>query len=124
MYKWLIGIAMVLLSAGLLIALPYQPKTMLTWAAPATNIDGTPLTDLLGYKVYYSQASGGYTDTDSKDIGDVISINIPNTIGNLKGNWCFVVTAYDIDLNESDYSNEVCATFSKKASPPKTLGIQ
>ena len=124
MYKWLIGIAVILLSAGLLIALPYQPKTTLTWDAPTTNIDGSPLTDLAGYKVYHSQASGVYTDTDSKDVGNVTSINIQNTIGNLKGNWCFVVTAYDIALNESDYSNEVCATFSKKASPPKTLGIQ
>ena len=122
--KWLIGIVIILLSAGLLIALPYQPKTTLTWNAPTTNIDGSPLTDLAGYKVYHSQASGVYTDTDSKDVGNVTSINIQNTIGNLKGNWCFVVTAYDIALNESDYSNEVCATFSKKASPPKTLGIQ
>ena len=122
--KWLIGISIILLSAGLLIALPYQPKTTLTWNAPTTNIDGSPLTDLAGYKVYHSQASGVYTDTDSKDVGNVTSINIQNTIGNLKGNWCFVVTAYDIALNESDYSNEVCATFSKKASPPKTLGMQ
>ena len=122
--KWLIGIAVILLSAGLLIALPYQPKTTLTWESPTTNIDGSPLTDLLGYKVYYSQVSGVYTDTDSKDVGNVISINIQNTIGNLKGKWCFVVREYDVDLNESDYSNEVCATFSKKASPPKTLGIQ
>ena len=122
--KWLIGISIILLSAGLLIALPYQPKTTLTWNAPTTNIDGSPLTDLAVYKVYHSQASGVYTDTDSKDVGNVTSINIQNTIGNLKGNWCFVVTAYDSALNESDYSNEVCATFSKKASPPKTLGIQ
>ena len=124
MYKWIIGMAIVLLSAGLLIALPYQPKTTLTWESPTTNIDGSPLTDLKSFKIYYSQISGVYTDTDSKDVGNVISINIQNTIGNLKGNWCFVVTAYDADLNESDFSNEVCAIFSKKASPPKTLGIQ
>jgi len=124
MYKWLIGLIIVLLSAGLLIALPYQPKTTLTWESPTTNIDGSPLTDLAGYKVYHSQASGIYTDTDSKDVGNVTSINIQNTIGNLKGNWCFVATAYNTDLNESDFSNEVCAMFSKKASPPKTLGIQ
>ena len=124
MYKWLIGLTIILLSAGLLIALPYQSKTTLTWDAPTTNIDGSPLTDLAGYKVYHSQTSGVYTDTDSQDVGNVTSINIQNTIGNLKGNYCFVVTAYDVALNESDYSNEVCTTFSKKASPPKTLGIQ
>ena len=97
--KWLIGISIILLSAGLLIALPYQPKTTLTWNAPTTNIDGSPLTDLAGYKVYHSQASGVYTDIDSKDVGNVTSINIQNTIGNLKGNWCFVATAYYFSLN-------------------------
>ena len=125
MYKWLIGIAIVLLSAGLLIALPYQPKTTLTWEPPTTNIDGSPLTDLAGFKVYYSQASGVYTDTQSKDVGNVVTVNIVQTMAiTPKGNYCFVVTAYDVAGNESDYSNEVCATFSKKASPPKTLGIQ
>src|SRR3989304_6764496 len=123
MYKWLIGIAIVLLSAGLLIALPYQPKTTLTWDAPTTNIDGSPLTDLAGYKVYWGAVSGTYTGV--KDVGNVITANIAQTMAiTPKGNYCFVVTAYDADLNESDYSNEVCATFSKKASPPKTLGIQ
>ena len=124
MYKWLIGIAIILLSAGLLIALPFKNKTTLTWDAVTTNVDGSPITDLGGYKIYYSQVSGTYTDSGSKDVGNVTSINIQNTIGNLKGNWCFVATAYDADLNESSFSNEVCATFSKKASPPKTLGIQ
>ena len=124
MYKWLISIVIILLSAGFLIALPYQPKTTLTWESPTTNIDGSPLTDLLGYKVYHSQASGVYTDTDSKDVGNVTSINIQQTFGQLKGTYYFVATAIDDSLNESSFSNEVSATFSKKASPPKTLGIQ
>jgi ABC-type glycerol-3-phosphate transport system substrate-binding protein len=32
----------------------------LTWDAPTTNVDGTPLTDLAGYKVYYGTALGNY----------------------------------------------------------------
>jgi ABC-type glycerol-3-phosphate transport system substrate-binding protein len=30
----------------------------LTWDAPTTNVDGTPLTDLAGYKVYYGTSLG------------------------------------------------------------------
>src|SRR3972149_9673790 len=107
MYKWLIGIVtIILLSAGLLIALPYQPKTTLTWDAPTTNIDGSPLTDLAGFKIYYSQISGVYTDTRRKDVGHVTTVNIAQTMAiTPKGNYCFAVTAYDTDLNESDYSN-------------------
>ena len=124
MYKWLISIAIILLSAGLLIALPYQPKTTLTWTAPTTNIDGSPLTDLKSFKIYYSQISGVYTDAQSKDVGNVTTINIQQTFGQLKGTYYFVATAIDDSLNESSFSNEVSATFSKKASPPKTLWIQ
>ena len=82
------------------------------------------MTDLAGYKVYHSQAIGAYTDTDSKDVGNVTSINIQNTIGNLKGNWCFVATAQDIAGNESDFSNELCADFVIKKQKPANLGIQ
>lgn len=32
----------------------------LSWVAPTMNEDGTPLTDLAGYKVYYGPASGQY----------------------------------------------------------------
>ena len=123
MYKWLIVIVIVLLSAGILIALPYQPKTTLTWDAPITNIDGSPLTDLAGFKVYWGVVSGTYTGV--ADMGNVTTVNIAQTMAiTPKGNYCFAVTAYDVAGNESDYSNEICATFSKKVSPPKTLGIQ
>ncbi len=30
----------------------------LAWDAPTTNTDGTPLTDLAGYKIYYGPTSG------------------------------------------------------------------
>lgn len=124
MIKWLIGIAIILMSAVVAISLPFKQKTMLTWDAPTTNVDGSPITDLGGYKLYFSQVSGAYTDADSRDVGNVTSINIQNTISNLKGQWCFVATAYDITGNESDFSNEVCSEFVIKKSPPKTLGVQ
>ncbi len=77
----------------------------LTWDAPTTNADGTPLTDLAGYKIYYRTSSGSY--------GTPIDVSYENatnyTVDSLSsGTWCFVVTAYDTSLNESDYSNEVC----------------
>ena len=76
--KWLIGIVIILLSAGLLIALPYQPKTTLMWETPTTNVDGSPLTDLAGFKVYWGTVSGTYFGV--KVIGNVITVNISQTI--------------------------------------------
>ena len=34
---------------------------LVTWSAPKKNTDGTPLTDLTGYTVYYGTEPGAYT---------------------------------------------------------------
>lgn len=122
--KWLIGIAIILMSAVVAISLPFKQKTTLTWEAPTTNVDGSPITDLGGYKLYFSQVSGAYTDADSRDVGNVLSAHIPTIIGVLNGNYCFVVTAYDTSGNESDFSNEYCDRQVNKKRPPTNLGAQ
>lgn len=77
----------------------------LSWDAPTTNADGTALTDLAGYKLYYGTSSGDYTV--SVDVGNITGAII-NSLE--PGNWCFAVTAYDTSGNESDYSEETCKT--------------
>jgi hypothetical protein len=74
----------------------------LSWVAPTTNSDGTALTDLAGYKVYYGTASGVYgTPTDA---GNVITYTLT---GLTKGQTYYVaVTAYDTSNNESVKSTE------------------
>jgi len=75
----------------------------LTWKAPVTNMDGSDLHDLAGYRIYYGESFGNYTDV--KDVGN----NTCHVIGNLTPQeWCFAVTAYDIRGNESDISGEAC----------------
>jgi hypothetical protein len=77
----------------------------LAWSAPTTNTDGTPLTDLAGYKVHYGKSSGTYTNTVT--IGKVTSYSINNLA---QGTYYFTVTAYDTTGLESGYSNEVAKT--------------
>ena len=77
----------------------------LAWHAPTTNTDGTPLTDLGGFKVHYGRTPGSYTNTVT--IGNVTSYSV----GNLApGTYYFTVTAYDTTGLESSYSNEVSKT--------------
>lgn len=91
----------------------------LTWNAPITNVDGTPLTDLSGYKVYYGTSPGNYST----------SINVGNqttyTITGLGyATYYSAVTAYDTSGNESGFSNEVSKTFSAPdTTPPQISGI-
>lgn len=105
-------------------ALPTIQKNMLSWIAPTTNVDGSPLTDLKGYKVYWSSQSGIYTDLQSKDVGNVVLVDIKKVIGNLTGTYYFVVTAIDIKGNESAFSNEVSTSFFSIAVAPSTLRIK
>ena len=80
---------------------------ILSWYAPKTNADGTPLTDLAGYKVYYGPSSGNYTQTI--DVGNATAIQIDSLAA---GTWYFAVTAYDSSGNESTFSNEVTKNIS------------
>lgn len=77
----------------------------LTWDAPTNNADGTPLTDLAGYKIYYRTPSGYYTEVI--DVGNVTTYKIENLN---PGTYYFTVTAYDTSGNESGDSNEVIKT--------------
>ncbi len=36
---------------------------VVSWGAPSKNTDGTPLTDLTGYTIYYGTQRGVYTNT-------------------------------------------------------------
>jgi hypothetical protein len=82
-----------------------EDSVTLSWGAPTTDSDGSDLTDLAGYKVYYGTSYGTYSQ--SIDIGSYTGAVI-NDLSS--GTWCFAVTAYDTSGNESDYSSEVCQT--------------
>jgi hypothetical protein len=70
--------------------------------APTTNADGTALTDLGGYKIYYGTASGVYGNP--ADAGNVPTYTLT---GLTKGQTYYVaVTAYDTSNNESVKSTE------------------
>ena len=82
-------------------------QATLSWAVPTTNVDGTPLTDLAGYKVYYGTTPGVYS---SIVVGNVTSHQI---VGLTKGqNYYFTVTAYDMAGYESDFATVVSKLIS------------
>ena len=82
----------------------------LSWIPPTTNIDGTALEDLAGYRLYYGMSKGKYPE--------MIDINNPGlssyVIENLSSDtYYFVATAYDADGNESAFSNEAFVTITE-----------
>jgi hypothetical protein len=78
----------------------------LTWIAPTENVDGTPLTDLAGYRIHYGESSGNYTST--AELWDPAATK--HTLRLSSGSYYLVMTAVDGETNESGFSNEIVRT--------------
>ncbi len=75
-----------------------------SWEAPTDNVDGTVLTNLKGYKLYYGEAP--------RDYSSMIQVSNPGLttyfIENLSpGRYYFAVTAYNSLGEESNFSPEI-----------------
>lgn len=80
-----------------------------SWDAPTTRSDGSPLDDLSGFRIYYGTTSNSYTQ--SVTVNDANSTS--HVVSNLTpGTYYFAVTAFDGGNNESDYSTEVSLTIN------------
>ncbi len=95
-------------SGGSSSSAPSPPSPPLVWDAPAAKTDGSPLTDLAGYRIYYGTVSGVYTgyidvpgNVTQYAIADLSSV-VP-----VRGRTYFLaVTAFDSDDYESEASGE------------------
>jgi hypothetical protein len=78
----------------------------LSWTAPTQNVDGTALTDLAGYRVYWGTARRNYSQNERLDGADTRQ----HSINLAPGTWYFAVTAVNEAGEESAYSGEVSKT--------------
>lgn len=85
---------------------PQTGSFSLSWTAPVTRSDGSPisLAEIDGYRIYYGSDQGEYPD--SIDINDG-SATVANISGVLLGDYYIVMTTYDSDGRESTQSGVV-----------------
>jgi hypothetical protein len=79
----------------------------LSWLPPTANTDGSALTDLAGYRIYWGGAPGNYEKS--------VTLNGPGVASHLvepltPGTWYFTVTAMNADGIESAFSNVASKT--------------
>ena len=86
----------------------HAANVTLSWIPPTTRADGTPLTDLTGYKIYFGVSSKNYTQ--NIDVGNVTSYTVANLSTGTA--YYFATTAYDASSNESSFSNEISKTIA------------
>lgn len=81
----------------------------LSWNPPESRTDGTPLTNLAGFKIYYGRMSEVYDheiDIDNPTISTYLIEGLN------PGDWYFVLAAYDGNGLESEPSNEALREIS------------
>ncbi len=76
----------------------------IAWNAPTQNADGSPLTDLDGYRIHYGTSPGDYSDTIELNSPGVTSYVIENLA---PGSYFLAMTSVNADNLESDYSAEI-----------------
>ncbi len=81
----------------------------LSWSAVTLNSDGTPVTDLKGYKIHYGTQSQNYTSAISVD-NPTLTTYLVNSLP--AGKYYFAVTAYNSAGLEGPPSDEISATFN------------
>jgi hypothetical protein len=89
------AVAMIQVTADGLLSISWQP--------PTENVDGSPLTDLSGFTIYYGEDSGDYTN--QVEINNPSATNYSVTLAS--GEYYVAMTALDLEGNESALSNEV-----------------
>lgn len=84
---------------------PASPSTgsaTLSWTVPTQNTDGTPLTNLAGYHIYYGTSAGAWTSTitvlEATETSYVVS-------GLAPGTYYFAVVAFNTAGDDSPQSN-------------------
>ncbi len=84
---------------GTAVTTPATGSATLSWVAPTQNSDGTPLTNLAGYNIYYGTDSAALTQTVQVTNPAALSYAIT---GLAKGTtWYFAVTSYTTAGQES-----------------------
>lgn len=81
----------------------------LSWTPPTQNTDGSPLTNLAGYRIYYGTTPGNYTNTAAVN-NPGISSYVVN--GLTAGTWYFASTTINSDGVESAFSNVASKTIN------------
>jgi hypothetical protein len=87
------------------VALPVTRTATLNWTPPTQNVDGSPITNLAGYKVMYGSSPGQYSQALSVPVATMTSVAIEALEAGRT--WYFTVKAVNTSGVESDFSNEV-----------------
>jgi len=86
---------------------PNMGSATLSWTAPTQNTDGSPLTNLAGFRIYYGNSPSMLNNTIDVNNPTVTSYEVT---GLSSGTWYFALRAYTTSNVESTLSNTASKT--------------
>jgi len=131
-HGWLLGFGIALFTLCLLIGPGEAGVLDATWTAPTTNTDGSPLTDLGSYRVYYGTTStpcpgSSFMQVTSPTPGPGTNQTVSSRLSGLATGTLYTVavTALDTSGNESTCSSAASAVaqISYGVSPTGSVGF-
>ena len=90
-------------------SVPTDSSATLSWEAPTTDTNGSALTNLAGYRIYYGSSETGLTQLVSLDTVSTQTYVIDNLT---PGTWFFAIRAVTENGVESAMSDVVSKTIS------------
>jgi len=81
----------------------------LAWVPPTQNSDGSPITNLAGYKIHFGTSSSEYTQTIAVQNAGLTRYVVDNLSS---GTYYFAITAYNSQGVESSLSGEIATTLN------------
>ena len=92
----------------------------ITWVAPTHNVNGTPITDLAGFRITYTPLGQPISAGTEVDVPDPAATSYDLSNVDAQAHW-FSVQAYDSAGNFSRHATQVA--FSPNAAPGRVTVI-
>ncbi len=120
------AVAFALASYALFVTYPALAQTTgsvtLTWTPPTHNTNGTQLTDLAGYKVYWGTVRGSFPNSTTLNTPSLTTYVVQNlAVGQ---QYFFTMTALNSSGVESARSADVMKALSGVASNPPVIRLR
>jgi hypothetical protein len=117
-----IALAVAAMTVALIEMAGAEPGITVMWDMPTNHVDGTPLTDLAGAKVYYGTSSSNYSAVvvvPGGAPGETITYRLTMAAHGLLPGVTYYLngTAYNTSGLESDFCNEVAKSFQIETVP-------
>ena len=126
--RWLLALGLAL--AGILFATTPAPAGVLdaSWTAPTTNSDGSPLTDLASYRVYFAAGasstpcpSGTFVSVPSPSSQPPAGQTVSTRLTGLTNNTIYNVSVVAVDTGGNPSACSAVVTSANPAAPDITV---